>query len=329
MNAKRLFIVIYGLCLIFTMATLTSGGEAKPIVIKAITVFPMDHPVNKDNQPYVDEINKRAKGELRIDYLGGPEVVKTFDQAEAVRTGRVHLSLFSPFGYLESYMPVANAQGLSQLTPAEERRSGAYDLWVEVFAKFLNARYLGRRDAGSPFALFTNKPIKKLDDLKGMGIRAMPLYEPTLAALGASTMTTPMGDLYTAMERGVVDGYMSARPIPPGFALQEVTKYIMEPPFFQMESCRFMNLDKWKSIPKHLQDMILDVTAEYETIGLNSALALDRKALKVFADAGMQTCKLSPEDAKKFLEIAYGKTWETVIKKDPEYGPKFKKVLSK
>jgi TRAP-type C4-dicarboxylate transport system substrate-binding protein len=78
------------------LAPLSRGAEAKTIALKAITVFPMDHPVNRDNQAYINEINKRAKGELRIEYLGGPEMVSTFDQAKAVRTGMIDLDLFSP-----------------------------------------------------------------------------------------------------------------------------------------------------------------------------------------------------------------------------------------
>ena len=60
----------------------------------------MDHPVNRDNQAYVDEINKRVKEEFRLEYLGGPEMVSTFDQAEAFWTGMINVDLFVPFaGY--------------------------------------------------------------------------------------------------------------------------------------------------------------------------------------------------------------------------------------
>lgn len=90
-----------------------------------------------------------------------------------------------------------------------------------------------------------------------------------------------------------------------------------------------MNLDKWNSLPKHLQDMILEVTAEYEIIGEAYCLEQDKKALKVYEAAGVKTLRLPSEDAEKFLDILYGRTWETIIKKDPEYGPKFKKALSK
>ena len=325
-NMKILFVCI---CLILGSGLTATSVLAKPIIVKAVTVFATDHPINKFNQPYVDEINERAKGELKIDYLGGPEVIATFDQAEAVRTGMIDMALFIPFGYMESFMAIANCEGLSPFTAAEERASEVYDLWVEVFAKNLNSRYLGLKEKGACFALFVNKPVTKLSDLKGMGIRAMPLYEPFLKALGASSMTMPMSDIYTAMERGVVDGYMSARPIVPGFALHEVTKYMIEPSFFQMEAARFMNLDKWNSIPKHLQDMILEVTAKYEVIGEEHTYKVDEMALETFKKAGVETLELPPEDAKKFLDLAYNSTWETIIKKSPEYGPKFRKAMTK
>ena len=289
----------------------------------------MDHPINVNNQPYVDEINERAGGELIIEYLGGPEVIPTFDQADAIRTGMIDMSLFCPMAYMEAFSPLMNCEGLSMLTAKEERASAAYDLWVEVFAKFLNARYLGQRDKGAPFSLFSNVPINKVDDLNGLAVRTMPLYEPFLAELGASTMTTPMGDLYTAMERGVVDAYMSARPIVPGFALHEVTKYMIEPAFFQMEGCRFMNLDSWNSLPPHLQDIITELSIKYELIGEQDCFAGDVRALGIFEEAGVETLTLPPEEAEKFLKIAYDTTWKVIIDQEPEYGPKFKEVLSK
>ena len=67
---------------------------------------------------------------------------------------------------------------------------------------------MGRPGTGVLFQLFLNKPIKTVADLKGMKIRVSPTNVPFMKAVGANPVQMPPSDVYTAMERGVVDGYI-------------------------------------------------------------------------------------------------------------------------
>jgi len=198
---------IYVLFLVSIFCFVSTIAFSAPIVLKAVTAFPKNHANNDTIQIFVDKVNERFKGKLEIRWLGGPEVTAAFDQVNALKSGTIDMLLYYPFGYMKQLMPEAEAMGLSELADWEERRTGAFELWEEIFAKRVNAKYLGRFHNLIPFMLYTNKKITKLEDFKGMKIRVMPLYVPFIKALGASPILLPPTDIHTAMERKVVDGF--------------------------------------------------------------------------------------------------------------------------
>ena len=181
----------------FVLGFASVHAESRPIVIKAITAFPKNH-LNNDPVPMlIQKINERSKGRLKIEWLGGPEVIKTFDQIHALKAGTIDMLLYYPFGYMKPVMPEAWAKGLTLLAEWEERKTGLYDVWCDIFAKRVNAKYLGRLHSLVPFSVFTNKKITKVEDFKGLKMRVMPLYIPALKALGATPVTIPPDrDLY-------------------------------------------------------------------------------------------------------------------------------------
>ena len=301
----------------------------QPIVLRAVTAFPKTNLNNDPVHLFIEAINQKAHGRLRIDYLGGPEVFATFDQIHAIKAGTIDMNLYYPWAYMKSLMPEAEAQGLSELTAWEERKSGLFELWTEIFEKRANAKFLGRFHNNLRFYIYTNKKVEKIADFKGQNIRTMPLYIPFLKALGANPVTTPPSEMYTSLERGVVDGLMYPRYGMISWGLQEVVKNTILPGVFQMEPATMINLDRWKKIPKDLQDLLLDTMKEYEYIATMRSLMIEEHEDRVRAKAGGKTIVLPPEEAAKFTKLAYDVTWESILKASPEYGPKLRKAMSK
>jgi TRAP-type C4-dicarboxylate transport system substrate-binding protein len=316
-------------CILFAFSLVPCAVSGQTIVLKAVTAFPKTH-LNNDPVPaFVEAVNKRAQGKLRIDWLGGPEVFAAFDQGTALKSGTVDMLLYYPFGYMKGLMPEADAKGLSELAEWEERKTGAFELWGEIFEKRVNAKYLGKLHNNVTFNLFCNKKIDKLADFKGLKIRVMPLYIPFIKSLGASPVTMPPTDIYTGMERGVVDGFMWPRVGMISWGLQEVTKFMIEPGVFQMEPATAINMDRWKKIPQDLQAILTETIQEHEYIATARNYMILDKEERVREKAGMKIIKLSPADAEAFVKAAYDNTWAEVVKSAPDYGPKLRKASSK
>ncbi len=315
------------LFVLFCVNALCFGQE---VVIKAVTAFPKGH-LNTDPVPiFVSKVNEALKGKVRIDWVGGPEVIPSFDQPMALKTGRIDAILYTSFMYLEQLVPEALAKGLTELHPWEERASGAYQLWCEIFEKRLNAAYLGSLQSQIPFMLYVNKKISKVEDLKGLKIRVAPLYTPFMKAVGASPVTLPPTEIYTAMERKVVDGFMWPRLGMASWGLHEVTKYMLLPPVITgTENGCFINLNKWKQLPPEAQKVISEIAEDMEWIGAMRSVLLVDKEDKVRLKAGMQFIELPPQEAQKLRKIAYEETWKHVLSKAPEYGERLRKLSSK
>lgn len=328
--AKFLFTAILLMGAVFMMSVPSTVIADDTIVIKAVTSFPKNAMVNRALPDLIDLVEKKSNGRLKINYVGGPEVVKSFDQGEALRRGAIDMILYTPFGYLKSFAPVLQAKGLSQLTPWEERKAGVHDIWDEICQKKIGAKYLGSIHSVIDFSIYTNKKVEKLADFKGLKIRAMPLYTPFLKKLGAKPIIIPPTDIYTAMQRGVVDGYMFTSDFEiPDWGWHEVTKYKVLPGVFQLENATLVNLKKYNSLPEDLQQILEDCVEIFEGVDTVRILQRKDKAWEEMQAQGVSEISLPPDEAQEYIKAAYDATWDEIIKEGPEYGPKLKKLISK
>lgn len=315
--------------LIFMMFVLGMGvqpSQAKEITLKMATFLPKDDINLTAWWAYADEVNKKSKGEVVIKFVGGPEAIPAFKQFEAVRTGVVDM-IFGCESYYGGAVTGAAYIHLSRLTPMEERKVGYYDLRQDILKK-QNVMYLGRPEHGVWFHVFTNKPVKRPQEMVGQKIRTSATYEPFVKMIGAVPITIPGAEVYTALERGVVDGYAWSVLGNISMGWPEVCKYIIEPKIYAMNLENLINLDTWNKLPKPMQTLMANLMIENEEKYEKVFVELGEKELKAMQDKGMKLLKFSPEDTKWYVDMAYKAGWDEVIKKSPELGTKLQKLLS-
>jgi TRAP-type C4-dicarboxylate transport system substrate-binding protein len=336
MFRKKVLYVIFAfaLCLFLNTASfLTDQAMAKKITIKAISAWGKNHSgVRKDYLPFIKRANEmlQAKypGEVEIKYIGGPEAVPMRDQPEALRAGTVDM-YYGTAAYYAGIAPAANTTKLSQLTSQQEKDVGADAIYDKIHRKKLNATYLGALGSQNPFQLYTIKKITSPDQIKGLRIRSSAMYVDFLKALGANPVVVKPGDVYQALERGVVDGLMwpldSIRP----WGWHEIVKYVVGPPFYKVSHPLLMNAKKWDSLPKHIQDVIREAV-RLEIIAIDARTADDiSNEYKAMKKAGMQVINFSPVDTKKYLDMAYEEGWRGQLTMESVYTPKLRKLLTK
>ena len=338
MKKKALVALSSLICLVLILAALPfMSACAKPapekVVLKAVTAWPkatsMVEMAFNDWEAKVNEkVSQQYPGQLEIQYVGGPEAIGQMDQAAALKDGVVDIVMMAP-SYCESIVPEAGAIKYSALTPWEDRETGAYDFWNRIFKEKMNCIYLGRHGRDTTFHFFLNKEVTK-PDLTGLTLRTPPGVFSTLTeTLGGSPITMPTGDVYTALQRGVVEGYLTVYLAPPDFGWDEVTNYVVMPGFYTDPLIVLINLDTWNKLPEHLQSLLMDASKESErnawTLSQTQKEAVDQK----YAEAGMKTIKFSAADAKWYVDTAYKVAWEDCEKKFPESVPELKKLLTK
>ena len=215
-------------------AVLPTGASAQQgVTLRLVSAFPENQYYVKRTVEWIEKVNNEGKGVLQINFIGGPKAIPTFEVGKAVQTGVVDIG-FSTGAFYTNVMPEADILKLSETSAAEQRQNGGYDLINKIWAEKANMRYLAKAVEFTPFHLYLNKKIDK-PDLTGLKIRITPVYREFFQAMNAAVMTTAPGEVYTALERGVIDGY--GWPIHALFDLNwhEKTKFRVDPGFYNAE----------------------------------------------------------------------------------------------
>jgi TRAP-type C4-dicarboxylate transport system substrate-binding protein len=302
------------------------AAAAQEITLRLVSAFPENQFYVKRTVDWIGEVNRDGKGVLQINFIGGPKAIPTFEVGKAVQSGVVDIG-FSTGAFYTNVMPEADILKLAETSAAEQRSNGGYELINRIWAQKGNMRYLARVVEFTPFHLYLNKKIDK-PDLTGLKIRITPVYREFFQSMNAQVMTTAPGEVYTALERGVIDGY--GWPIHALFDLnwQEKTKYRVDPGFYNAEVSLVMNLDKYKALTPAQRDYLERKALAYEQQN-EFWKTYNQSETKRQADAGIQTITFDAATSRAYVEKAKEVGWATAIKASPEYGPQLRKVLAR
>jgi len=311
---------------------LASMAEAKTVTIKAVTAWPKTVWEVGNFMKFMDivkdRVAKKYPGELEIQYAGGPEVIPNQEQVEAARMGVVDM-VFTTDGYYVSAVPEVNALSVSMLDGWEERAKGVNALLDKIHQEKVNCVYLGRLGHNLPFTIYLTKPVKGLEDLKGLKIRCSPTLIAFLKKIGANPVVIPPPEVYTALERGVVDGFTWPAGLIKDWGWEKVTKCVVQPGFYNGANVIVINKKKWDEIPDYLQKLLIEAEDEAARVAKQRALDLVKNEKAALEKMGVVYVELPPAEAKKLIDAAYSSLWDIIIEKSPVNGPKLKEMVTK
>jgi TRAP-type transport system periplasmic protein len=331
MKGRSSFLVFIAVLAFVSFPFLADMAAAQTTTLKVITAWPKNASDNKSLQFFMESVEqqvaKKYPGELKLNFVGGPEAVKITDQVHAAQTGMVDI-VHTTNAYYVSLLPEADAMKLSELTPWEERASGAWAFYNDLHEKRLGLYFIGRVGTDLPFNLYLTKPIKTAD-LTGFNIRVSPMYLQLVKGLGGNPVVIPPTDVYTALERKVVDGYGWPSIGIREWGWEKHTKYIVEPGFYSGPHPMVMNLKTWNALPKKFKDVINEAAMDAEKKIVAYYADEIKKELPLLKQAGLQVIDLPPAEKEKFLRVASDEGWKDVIQKSPQTGPELRKLLTK
>jgi TRAP-type C4-dicarboxylate transport system substrate-binding protein len=305
----------------------TPTPATETVILKAVSFAPPTEADSKALARFVDTVNKHPKlqGKLGIKYVGGPEVIPPFELIDAVRKGVVDIAM-EPAGYYAGSEPICNYFELSPYSASEERKKGVYDYINKIHQEKLGIAYLARPNSEPTFQVYVNKRINRIDEFKGLKMRTSPTYMAFLNALGCALVRMPMGEIYTAMDRGTVDGYATPMYNLTSYGLHEVTKYCIDHNFYRLEVFLIANLNSWNRLSKDVQDTVIGICNELEGWGATYFMEVEQANRQICKKAGMEFIKLPPDDAKRFVALAYEADWKEAFEKAPTEAAQLRKL---
>ncbi len=299
---------------------------AQEVTLKLGTGFAENSMYVKRLLDWAAKVNAEGKGQLQINFIGGPKAIPTFEVGKSVRSGVIDLAL-NTGAFYTNVMVESDFLKLTQMPIAEQRKNGAFEAINAVWNERGGMQYLGRFVENQPFHIYLTKRIDK-PDLTGLKIRITPVYRDFFQALGATVITTAPGEVYTALERGVVDGY--GWPIGGIFDLawHEKTKFRVEPAFYDAEVSIIMNLQSWNKLNPAQRALLTRSIIAFEAGNTYwnqyAAEESDRQT-----KAGIQTIRFDEATARAFRERAYEVAWAAAAKQSPDVAARFRPLFTK
>ncbi len=299
---------------------------AQEVTLKGITAFAEKTFYSRSFERFIEKVNADGKGLVQINYIGGPKAMPPFEVGNALKNGVVDIANATGAFYT-NVMPEADAWKLTERPMAELRKNGGYAYMANIYDQKMNAVLLARHIEDNPFHLYLTKRITG-PDLAGLKLRITPVYREFFQALGATVVQTAPGEVYTALERGVVDGY--GWPITGIFDLgwHEKTKFRVDPGFYSAEVSILINKSSLAKLNDAQKKVIVDAAAwiegqAAETAKENAADIAKQKA------AGIEVIEFKGADGDAFRTKAYESGWVAITKQSPEHGPKLREFFAK
>lgn len=321
-------LVLFSLVLLFSFV-LPGVVLAEPEKFKAVAFLPVNNANVHGLELFIEKINEKFKDVIEIELLGGPEIIPPFQLHEAVKNGVVDMALTS-CGYYPSLLWEAQSAMYSNKDHQEIASTDYYDI-MESLHKEAGLVWLGQGTLNIYFYLYMNTKIQSISDLKGKKIRTFPPLIPLMKTIGAVPVNLSMGDIYTAMERGAVDGFiMTHMGFVNDFSWHEVTKYVLSYPIYQGVAVILANQDKWNKLPKEVQEAIFEYkrsTIDFEISEYYNKLSSE--SWDTLMKSGVELLEIPPSEGEAFQKTAYDAAWEHISEKSPELGPKLKEMLVK
>lgn len=304
-----------------------STASAEPVSLKAAIYT--GNPTSEFRKPldaYAEFLNKQGSGQIELASIVGPEAIPANQQARALADGLIDL-VAAPPSYFENLVPGVAGISAPRVTTQEMRANGAFDEINRLLAPS-NIRMVGLYAGDVPFHIFTNEPIRSLDEFQGVRLRATNTVKEFFNALGAQSLQISRGEVYTAMERGVANGYANINSELYGSSWIEVAKYRVGPGFYTPNIAIFMNLEKYKSLSDK-QRAVLEAAGLYVEGGPSWAMQVGEEAAlaKAIEEDGFEVIEFSEEDSKKFLDMAYESTWTQIEARAPEFAAAVRPLL--
>ena len=287
--------------------------EYKTYKWRLVTSWPKNYPgLGMAPERIADLVEEMSDGQMQITVYGAGEQVPAFGVFDAVSSGS-HQMGHSGGYFWKGKVPAAQfftsvPFGLTaDEINAWVNRGGGLELWREIYEPF-NIYPIPAGNTGTQMFGWFNKEINSLEDVKGLKMRIPGIGGEVLKEAGGIPVTLPGGELFTALQTGVIDATEWVGPYNDlTFGFHQAAKYYYYPgwhepgPMLEL----LINIDAWNSLPKHLQVIIEIATKAVNQDTLDEYLARNNQALTELIEVhGVELRKLPDDVIEEFRAIS-------------------------
>jgi TRAP-type mannitol/chloroaromatic compound transport system substrate-binding protein len=264
---------------------------------------------------FIERVNRASAGRLEIELFPAGALIPTFEGLDAVGKGAVEMA-FSGGVYWRGVMPAADIFWAHPLTLGDNPAEFNYMWWELGMVEAAREEYAKHNDFFIAPLWSTNyggtysvKPIRTVHDFKGVKIRSFGATGDLWKAFGASIVSIPAGEMYTALATGTVDAAHWAGPHEfTALKIHEVAKYYLLPPVIGLiANDIFVHMDAWNALAPDIQEIVIGAARATSDEAAGLIRVLNARDVERMKQEGVTFSTLSDSDLEamraKALEL--------------------------
>jgi C4-dicarboxylate-binding protein DctP len=305
-NTVSFIIPLLFIHIIFVLFLNVPQAEAKrPVIIRLVVPAPAGDPLTEKDEELAKRFNSRVNGEYKILVFPGESLAKIPEYFDAVRVGAIEMAdvAWGVYAGLDPRLSLIETPFLfNNIEAGIEAARRLLPLHDKILQERFNAKALGLINF-SGFELLCSRPVKSLEDWKGMMVGAIsPTMAHMIKELGGSPVTVMWTDLYTSLQKGIIDGAANGTHGSIENGLTDVCTDV---------SCFFgasawngyaINLDLWKKMPANVQQILLEEVDRAVDWMHKKLLQYEVEDIKTFQERGLNIHIISNREREKWRQ---------------------------
>jgi tripartite ATP-independent transporter DctP family solute receptor len=303
---KVLAIMLALLAATFIVTSSSSKVSAAPIVMRLAETHPQDYPTTKGDYEFARLVKERTKGRIVVEVFHSKQLGEEAAVIEQVQLGAIDMTRVS-ISAVSSFVRDLDAFQLPYLYRDAAHMWKVLDgpIGQEILKKHeaFNFVGVGWFESGSR-NFYTKKQVKTVGDLKGMKIRVQqaPLMVGMVQALGAVATPLPYGEVYSALQTGVVDGAENNWPSYLTTSHFEVAKYWISDEHTRVPEITVGSKKIFDKLSKEDQAIIIKAMKDAQPYQFKLWVDFEKVAEKSVRDKGSIITQVSPQEKQKFMD---------------------------
>lgn len=300
---RKMFCLVCMVLFVFGIIATSYAQQGQPIKLKYSIYFAVTHSNSVLAAEYCKEIQKRTNGRVDIAFYAGGTLTTATKIFQGVVSGISDIGM-SNISYNRGRFPALETLDLPLGFPSGYVDTHVVNDFNDKFKpKELEKVHVLYLHACGPNVLYTvKKPVRTLEDAKGLKLGCRGRIADIASALGATPVGTDIADYYEGMTRGVIDGAFNPMNTLRDWKLGEIVKYATTP--WKVGSMYtfyvVMNKDKWNSLPEDIKKIFNEVSAEWTERTALSWNQIEINGAKFLEEHGGQIISLSDQEVMKW-----------------------------
>lgn len=285
---------------IFSGCKQNETGEK--ITLSYSIFFPATHAQAIAAESWAKEIEKKTNGRIKINMFPGGTLTKADETYNSIVSGIADIGM-SCFAYTRGRFPLMEVVDLPLGYPDGMTATiAANEIYKKMQPDELNDVKVLYLHAHGPGLLHTKKPVKSLQDMKGLKIRSTGLSAKVVTALGGIPVAMPQGSTYESLQRGVVDGTFSPIESLKGWKQGEVISHTTNSVDIGYTTGMYvvMNKNKWEALPLDIKDIFTEVSDRWVKVHGEAWDRADEEGVNFTKGLGNDIIELDSDENKRW-----------------------------